>query len=435
MNENDKDSKIESLEEKVSHLSRMLVKSFGYAEQDPDTFLQNARKTTEAICRFIYLKDIGEPKKKMMLSDYGRELVQKKIVPDRIGILIGTIQTYGNYASHAQEDLSETTQEWIAPCQSALASLSNWFFLEHLNGKIPNELQSPIQDYADKSPSIKLEQKSKKSNKALVYAIGLIAVIATLLFVFKDQLFHKNKEATNNTEQENSITNENTQAENPDEMVENLNNITPNADAKRIAVWYFDNSSDDKSLDKLKKGLAAMMISDLSKVKMLSVIERDRIQEIMEEQNMNNTKSFDTATASKLGKLLGVEHVLTGAYFELMGSLRIDARIIDVETGKILKSEGVDGPASDFFALEKKLVWKLLSGLNVDLAVEEKQEMENNFSKEKISYEVSLKYSEALDLMDAGKTTEAIQKLEEVLKAQPNFEPAKRALEKLKQPA
>jgi TolB-like protein len=434
MNENEKDSKIESLEEKVSHLSRMLVKSFGYAEQDPDTFLQNARKTTEAICRFIYLKDIGEPKKKMMLSDYGRELVQKKIVPDRIGILIGTIQTYGNYAAHAQEDLSETTQEWIAPCQSALASLSNWFFLEYLQGQIPNELQSPIQDYAEKSPSIKLEQKSKQSNKAVIYSIGLAIVTITVLFAFKEQLF--NKEATtNNTEITDPISTENTEIENQEQMIESLNSITPNPDAKRIAVLYFDNSSDDKSLDKLKKGLAAMIISDLSKVKMLNVIERDRIQEIIEEQNMNNTESFDAATATKLGKLLGVEHILTGAYFELMGSLRIDARLIEVETGKIVKSEGIDGPASDFFTLEKKLVWKLLSGLNIDLAVEEKQEVENNFNKEKISYEISLKYSEGLDLMDAGKTTEAIQKFEEVIKAQPNFEPAKRALQKLKQPA
>jgi len=434
MNENEKDSKIESLEEKVSYLSRMLVKSFGYAEQDPDTFLQNARKTTEAICRFIYLKDIGEPKKKMMLSDYGRELIQKKIVPDRIGILIGTIQTYGNYAAHAQEDLSETTQEWIAPCQSALASLSNWFFLEYLQGQIPNELQSPIQDYAEKSPSIKLEQKSKQSNKAVIYSIGLAIVIIAVLFAFKEQLF--NKEATtNNTEITDPISTENTEIENQEQMIENLNSITPNPDAKRIAVLYFDNSSDDKSLDKLKKGLAAMIISDLSKVKMLNVIERDRIQEIIEEQNMNNTESFDAATATKLGKLLAVEHILTGAYFELMGSLRIDARLIEVETGKIVKSEGIDGPASDFFTLEKELVWKLLSGLNIDLAVEEKQEVENNFNKEKISYEISLKYSEGLELMDAGKTTEAIQKFEEVIKAQPNFEPAKKALQKLKQPA
>lgn len=151
MSESKKDQQIESLEEKVTHLSRMLVKSFGYAEQDPDTFLQNARRTTEAICRFMYMKELGEPKGKMMLNDYGRELLNKKIIPDRIGILIGTIQTYGNYAAHAQDDLSETTREWIAPCQTALASLTNWFFLEYLKGNVPNALVTPVQSYAESS--------------------------------------------------------------------------------------------------------------------------------------------------------------------------------------------------------------------------------------------------------------------------------------------
>ena len=84
MSDSNKDQQIESLEEKVTHLSRMLVKSFGYADQDPDTFLQNARRTTEAICRFMYTKELGEPKSRMMLNDYGRELLQKKIIPDKI---------------------------------------------------------------------------------------------------------------------------------------------------------------------------------------------------------------------------------------------------------------------------------------------------------------------------------------------------------------
>ena len=52
------------------------------------------------------------------------------------------------------------------------------------------------------------------------------------------------------------------------------------------------------------------------------------------------------------GKLLGAQIILTGGYFEMMGSLRIDARFIDVETGKILKSDGVDGASSSFFKIQ-----------------------------------------------------------------------------------
>jgi hypothetical protein len=140
------------LQSQIKGLSRMLVKSFNYAYADPDTFLQNARKTTETICKFIYNKEIGdEGNKKMMLSDYVRALVSQKIIPECKGLLIGTIQTYGNYGAHAQDDLTEASHDWIAPCQTALANLSNWFFLEYLKGDIPEELNVSLKKLSDKS--------------------------------------------------------------------------------------------------------------------------------------------------------------------------------------------------------------------------------------------------------------------------------------------
>jgi TolB-like protein len=357
MSETNKDQQIESLEEKVTHLSRMLVKSFGYADQDPDTFLQNARRTTEAICRFMYTKELGEPKSRMMLNDYGRELLQKKIIPDKIGILIGTIQTYGNYAAHAQDDLSEATREWIAPCQTALASLTNWFFLEYLKGNVPNELITPVQSYAESNggrntniPSATVTQKkSPLVPILLVSIIVLIGGIAATFYINKNstEVVIPSQQATNATE--NSVNQE-------EAIVDNLNSVTPNADAKRIAILYFDNGSDNAELSRLRKGLADMLISDLSKIKMLNVIERARLEEILKEQKLNNSKEFDASTATKVGKLLGVQYILTGAFFDLMGSMRMDARIIDVETGKIIKSEGIDGQTNTFFDLEKKLV-------------------------------------------------------------------------------
>jgi TolB-like protein len=431
MSDTNKDQQIESLEEKVTHLSRMLVKSFGYADQDPDTFLQNARRTTEAICRFMYTKELGEPKSKMMLNDYGRELLQKKIIPDKIGILIGTIQTYGNYAAHAQDDLSEATREWIAPCQTALASLTNWFFLEYLKGNVPNELITPVQSYAESSggrntnipTSATVSQKKSPLVPILLVAlIVLIGGIAAFYFLNNKpkEVATEPQQATNATE--NSVNQQ-------EAMVDNLNNATPNADAKRIAILYFDNGSDNAELSRLRKGLADMLISDLSKIKMLNVIERARLEEILKEQKLNNSKEFDASTATKVGKLLGVQYILTGAFFDLMGSMRMDARIIDVETGKIIKSEGIDGQTNTFFDLEKKLVVKIASGLNVELNSENKETPEAKTSS--LSYETSLLYSDALDKMDKGENGKAIELLKKVLQKNPDFTPAKKALDKL----
>ncbi len=427
MSDSNEDHRIESLEEKVTHLSRMLVKSFGYADQDPDTFLQNARRTTEAMCRFIYIKEIGEPKAKMMLNDYGRELLTKKIIPDRMGILIGTIQTYGNYAAHAQDDLSETTREWIAPCQTALASLTNWFFLEYLRGNVPNELISPVQNYSEASTEGiakgKKEVVSKKSSTILLSIIAAIVVITGIIvyFIFKSSPTIPMVPDVPNIKATPGI------VKRENDVVTKLNEITPNPNAKRIAVIYFDNGSDNKELSRLRKGLADMLISDLSKIKMLNVIERARLEELLKEQKLNNTKAFDASTASKVGKLLGVQYILTGSFFEIVGSLRVDARIIDVETGKIIKSDGVDGATTTFFDLEKQLVLKIAGGLNVDMEVGNKGEVKTTA----LSYETSLLFSDGLDLMDKGETSKAIEIFKKILKTNPDFFPAQQAFHKV----
>jgi TolB-like protein len=443
MSEEANNQEVEKLEAKVSHLSKMLIKSFGYADQDPDTFLQNARKTTEAICKFIYTKEIGElNNKKMMLNDLSRALNTKKVIPGKISILIGTIQTYGNYGAHAQEDFSETTREWIAPCQTALANLTNWFFLEYLNGNVPPELLNPINDYSAENSSLSSNKKSfnqnssKSSSKSLSYLLVIVIILlisGVAYFITKE--FNKksiNKEIVINNPDPIKIaegTNE-TIEKTSEDVIEKVNEITKNVNAKRIAIIYFDNSSNDKKLNQLKKGLADMMISDLSKVSMLDVVERARLEEILKEQKLNNSENFDTKTATKIGKLLGAEHILTGSFFELMGRLRIDARLIDVETGKIIKSEGIDGPTGTFFDLEKSLVTKMVSGFEVELQPEEKEAIKDKAGK--ISYKSSLLFSESLDLIDKGKNVEAIKNLEKVLKENPEFIPAKSALDKIK---
>ena len=434
MADSDKDPQIQNLEEKVTHLSRMLVKSFGYADQDPDTFLQNARRTTEAMCRFIYIKEIGEPKSKMMLNDYGRELLTKKIIPDRMGILIGTIQTYGNYAAHAQEDLSETTREWIAPCQTALASLTNWFFLEYLKGNVPDELISPVHNYAETTAEGNTQGTKIPTKKS--FPVILISVIALLVISLVVVYFNFRSTTVVPPRppdvpaipQQTSISADPNVVKQQDEVVNKLNETTPNPDAKRIAIIYFDNGSDNKELSRLRKGLADMLISDLSKIKMLNVIERARLEEILKEQKLNNSKEFDASTATKVGKLLGVQYILTGSFFEIAGSLRVDARIIDVETGKIVKSDGVDGATPTFFDLEKKLAAKIAGGLNVDMAVENTVASKTETS---VTYQTSLLYSDGLDQMDKGETSKAIETFKKVLKSNPDFLPAQQALNKL----
>lgn len=214
-------------------------------------------------------------------------------------------------------------------------------------------------------------------------------------------------------------------------VVKELNANSKHKDAKRLAIIYFENTSGEKKLNKLKKGLASMLISDLSNVYMLDILERDRLEDLIKEQKLSNSEGFDNNSASDIGKLLGAQIILTGAYFEMYGSFRIDARFIDVETGQILKSEGVDGQTSNFFKLEKQLVWKIIKNLDVKLSQEESAQISNSEKKQEISYELSLLFSEALNDIDNWDFERAIKKLNQILLTNPNFEPAKKELKKL----
>jgi TolB-like protein len=210
-----------------------------------------------------------------------------------------------------------------------------------------------------------------------------------------------------------------------------LNKRTKDVNAKRLAIIYFDNSGGEPSMDKLKKGLADMLITDLSNVSMLDIVERDKLEAILKEQKLSSSKDFDPSTAAKVGKLLGAEIILTGGYFDMMGSLRIDARFIDVETGKILKSDGVDGATSSFFKIQKQLAWKIINNMDVKISDKEKKELESKEKSKALSFEDLNQYSTALELYDKGKKADSKKIAEKMAKKYPDFEPLKNLLKKL----
>lgn len=122
----------------------------------------------------------------------------------------------------------------------------------------------------------------------------------------------------------------------------------------RVAVLYFENQGNPE-LEPLKVGLAQMLISDLTGTPGVAMVERTQLQAILNELELGHSGKVDPDTAAKVGKLLGAEYMVLGTYFEMMGTLRLDARLVRVETGEIVHAHGVDGKASEFMDLERQL--------------------------------------------------------------------------------
>jgi len=103
-----------------------------------------------------------------------------------------------------------------------------------------------------------------------------------------------------------------------------------------IAVLPFDNSGsygqDKENFEALEKGVAGMMISELAANPSARVVERERIEKLVAEQNLGASGKVTAETAAKVGKLVGARYVITGAFIDFYGDFRLDARMINVET-------------------------------------------------------------------------------------------------------
>jgi len=204
----------------------------------------------------------------------------------------------------------------------------------------------------------------------------------------------------------------------------------------RLAVLYFENNStgSKEELAPLAKGLCDMMIAEMSGNKDLNVVERTRIEEVLKELKLTQSGYFDKETTQQLGKLLGVQYLIFGSYFDLFSRFRIDARIVKVETGEIIVAAGANGDPNDFDLLEKDLVKKLIppfvSSTKGDGQMENDDPGKENRQQKKatVTLRGAVSYGTALEKSDRGDKQSAIALLRDVVESNPDFSLAKRML-------
>ena len=134
------------------------------------------------------------------------------------------------------------------------------------------------------------------------------------------------------------------------------------ANAGGVAVLYFENRG-NPSLEPLEVGLAQMLTTDLTGATPSPIVERARLQAVLDELKLGHDGIVAPDSAAAVGKLLGAEYLVLGSFFELMGTMRVDARLVRVETSEIVWAQGVDGPSSTLFELESALADGLVAQL------------------------------------------------------------------------
>ena len=109
----------------------------------------------------------------------------------------------------------------------------------------------------------------------------------------------------------------------------------------KIAVLDFTLQGQGFETEDMGAIVAEWFITAFVKAGRFDVVERGLINKILEEQKLSMSGVVDDTTASQIGKLLGVEAIISGSVLKLQNVLEINARIIDVETGSIKAAENV----------------------------------------------------------------------------------------------
>jgi len=81
------------------------------------------------------------------------------------------------------------------------------------------------------------------------------------------------------------------------------------------------------------------------------VVERDKLDAILQEQKLSRSKLIDGRTALRLGRLVAAQSIITGTMIETIDGIEIVARMIDTDTSEILATEDVYAEARDLPSL------------------------------------------------------------------------------------
>lgn len=196
-----------------------------------------------------------------------------------------------------------------------------------------------------------------------------------------------------------------------------------------LAVLAFENNTGQARYDVLGKGLANMMTSDLAAVPELQLVEREQLQALVDELELQQTAYFDSTTAVQVGMFIGAEYVAIGSIAAASPEVRLDTRIVRIETTEVVQAESVTGREDALFDLQQRLADQLIAGIGVAVSPESREALRQQQEANRIDdVETMLLYSEALAAIDREDYVRAVALLRDVQQRAPGSQMASAAL-------
>ena len=202
-------------------------------------------------------------------------------------------------------------------------------------------------------------------------------------------------------------------------------------DPNTVAVVPMEYQGGSDQYQPLGRGLAEMFTTDLANVGRLTVVERVRLQAILDELKLSRSKYVEQSTAPRVGKLLGAGRVVGGSYFVTESEeLRLQVTLANVATGKrIPQLDRQRAGLEQMFELQKEVTFSIIDQLGVELTPQEKAAIQEVPTQ---NLQAFLAYSRGLMEEDRGNYGAAARYYQQAQQIDPNFEQAAQRNQKAK---
>jgi len=189
-------------------------------------------------------------------------------------------------------------------------------------------------------------------------------------------------------------------------------------DKPSIAVLPFTNMSDDPKQEYFVDGMTEDLITDLSKLSGMFVIARNSVF----------TYKNKAVNIQQVAVDLGVRYVLEGSVRRADGQIRINAQLIDANTGGHLWAERYDGEFDDIFALQDKITQKIVTALSVNLTPEEERRRTQKYTDNVQAYDSFLLGMDLWSLESPEEFNKTVKYFQKAIELDPTYGRAHAAL-------
>jgi tetratricopeptide (TPR) repeat protein len=195
-------------------------------------------------------------------------------------------------------------------------------------------------------------------------------------------------------------------------------------EANTIAVFPFRYLGSNDDLRPLERGVSQLLVTDLGKVSSLRLLERERMQSLVDELQLGSESRVDPATGARSGRLLRAEQVVQGTLQEPPGTqdMQLDANVVSTTTTEVTATGGASDRLQRLFDAEKQVVFQLLQHMGISLSPAEERALSERPTADLQAF---LAFSRGLEAEDRGDFEGAAAAYGEAARRDPNFSQAR----------